>query len=465
MRSGLGIFKGWALIEHDSSQELQRRHGIRDWPQHAANLRYFEILRRPWAIHASFKDMHAIRSCSSCSSVQYIVTRAAAPWTWWQYLISNMFVFFRRIMKLWMSIYTTGISKPFNAREKMACKAVLNRTGVPRKNLWKICCDLVRYDGFGSEECFGSELQGWEARRCCSSLQDRNLTTRLWARVLFPTDIRSVKPVSQNISRFAIVAYHKSGATLSYVIATLPELSLLLLGRGFRNFGWAKSYSTSHIPTYQGGVYLQTHRSLQQRVITYWLSPMEMRREEISSNYLVPGLGKAVHMVRKPSDMVVSGYLYHIRSREAWQTLTDPPNCDACDHQAWKNIFSTSNFNCSYEKLLRRSWWRKDRNCSFQLGYAEDDVQYEVLERSPRCPFGFLVALLQWFWCNGTLHRPLFAGWPSASKGVASWDTPELAGVSPRGRPKSQEDGKPRGKASGGRGGEGSKHIIPTCRS
>ena len=224
-----------------------------------------------------------------------------------------------------------------------------------KKNLWKICCDLVRYDGLGSEECFGSELQGWEVRRCCSSLQDRNLTTRLWARVLFPTDIRSVKPVSQNISRFAIVAYHKSGASLSYVIATLPELSLLLLGRGFRNFGWAKSYSTRHIPTYQGGVYLQTHRSLLQRVITYWLSPMEMMREEISSNYLVPGLGKAVHMVRKPSDMVVSGYLYHIRSREAWQTLTDPPNCDACDHQAWKNIFSTSNFNCSYEKLLRRS--------------------------------------------------------------------------------------------------------------
>lgn len=195
-------------------------------------------------------------------------------------------------MKLWISIYTTGISKPFNVREKMACKAVLNRTGVPRKNLWKICCDLVRYDGLGSEECFGSELQGWEVRRCCSSLQDRNLTTRLWARVLFPTDIRSVKPVSQNISRFAIVAYHKSGASLSYVIATLPELSLLLLGRGFRNFGWAKSYSTSHIPTYQGGVYLQTHRSLLQRVITYWLSPMEMMREEISSNYLVPGLGK-----------------------------------------------------------------------------------------------------------------------------------------------------------------------------
>ena len=243
-----------------------------------------------------------------------------------------------------------------------SCDAALQRSGVSPRNLWKTCCDPVRHDGFGSTMCFTRQgLQGWQARLCCSSLEQHNLTQQLWNRALFVNEVQNLKPTSGNMSNFMFVAYHKTGATLSYCLATTHAIRRLLLGTstGSGSIGWVRSLSSDTNPTYQRGIFLQNASQRPHRLLSYWISPMEMNHQEIFSNYLVPGVGRVVHLVRKPSEVIVSAYLYHMRSNEVWHRLTDPPNCDTCDHIAWKRIFSSSNFNRSYEKVLRSSSMEK----------------------------------------------------------------------------------------------------------
>ena len=67
-----------------------------------------------------------------------------------------------------------------------------------------------------------------------------------------------------------------------------------------------------------------------------------------------------IHLVRRPSDLVVSGYRYHKQvhlGREKWLRYKFPrvPDCFNCDHWAWLRIFDGCDYRCSYQEALKNS--------------------------------------------------------------------------------------------------------------
>ncbi|CAE7275075.1 unnamed protein product, partial [Symbiodinium microadriaticum] len=68
---------------------------------------------------------------------------------------------------------------------------------------------------------------------------------------------------------------------------------------------------------------------------------------------LAAGAGRIVHITRNPTQLVMSGYVYHRKAAEVWTTFRDPPDCLNCDHEAWSQIFRRCRFRCSYAELLQ----------------------------------------------------------------------------------------------------------------
>ena len=127
----------------------------------------------------------------------------------------------------------------------------------------EICCDPLRYDGFGSISCFSLQgLQGWKARRCCSALEPlgddgsclpspfwwskhprlnlffqfrpaqtfsslslwswqepRNLTTRMWRNVFRSRGLQT-RSTSPNASSFTSASCQGSGISLNVLKVT-----------------------------------------------------------------------------------------------------------------------------------------------------------------------------------------------------------------------------------------------------
>eukprot|EP00438_Fugacium_kawagutii_P015236 Skav206128 [mRNA] locus=scaffold172:329742:330470:+ [translate_table: standard] len=59
-----------------------------------------------------------------------------------------------------------------------------------------------------------------------------------------------------------------------------------------------------------------------------------------------------IHLVRRPSKIVISAYKYHLKGAETWLLRNNPPDCNQCDHFAWEQIFSRCSFACSYLEAL-----------------------------------------------------------------------------------------------------------------
>ncbi|CAE7341809.1 unnamed protein product, partial [Symbiodinium necroappetens] len=171
--------------------------------------------------------------------------------------------------------------------------------------LWKMCCDPLRYDGFGSSSCF-PELQGWHSRLCCSGLQEpANIIPGLWASLLDGT----LQPQQQpsrwvNATRLLFVTYHKSGTTLSLALQSSVHLRRWVLGReGLADAGdgdWLRTLWTRTSPGFQRGMHqYQTRRG---RLILM-ISPNEMVEPEIH-DLILEGHAKLVHVVRKPTELL-----------------------------------------------------------------------------------------------------------------------------------------------------------------
>ncbi|CAK9083269.1 unnamed protein product [Durusdinium trenchii] len=229
------------------------------------------------------------------------------------------------------------------------------------RDVWKTCCNPWRYDGFGSDQCF-TAVQGWQARRCCSALEPENFTSRAW-RSLFRTGLgpwnaagaAEVFGSSLNSTGSILVVYHKSGATLSYALQRLPELLRLLLGPETLRWGarWQRLFYTPSSPAYQRS--LLVNQNAHGRSMIYAVAPSETAAPEVTKHVLKGHNHRLVHMVRKPSDWIISAYLFHLNEWEAWFDLHDPPNCNNCHHGAWRRIFSNCDFKCSYQELLQNS--------------------------------------------------------------------------------------------------------------
>eukprot|EP00913_Durusdinium_trenchii_P000590 g545.t1 len=125
---------------------------------------------------------------------------------------------------------------------------------------------------------------------------------------------------STNSSGSIIVVYHKSGATLSYNLHTSPDLLRLLVGAQPSEPKWTRVLWTPSSPSWQRSVFVSKGSW---RWMTYWVAPSEMAEREIS-NYLAEG-ARLVHMVRKPSEWIVSAYLYHLNEFEPWAPSTAWP--------------------------------------------------------------------------------------------------------------------------------------------
>ncbi|CAL1128476.1 unnamed protein product [Cladocopium goreaui] len=193
------------------------------------------------------------------------------------------------------------------------CGETVTRARVQPQNLWQTCCDPSRYDGFGSVSCFTSRgLQGWEARRCCSLLEPGNFTAELWRSLLRRRRGTRMPSTAPNASSFILVAYHKSGATLSMALLTRPRMRRLLLGSSSVSISWARSLWTATSPSFQRGVFLQEGP---RRMMSYWIAPSQMAHPEILNDYLIPGDARVVHMVRKPSELIVTLGLQLVHAR------------------------------------------------------------------------------------------------------------------------------------------------------
>eukprot|EP00438_Fugacium_kawagutii_P013136 Skav233640 [mRNA] locus=scaffold2779:320371:321543:+ [translate_table: standard] len=235
------------------------------------------------------------------------------------------------------------------------------RSGLQLKYLWKACCrEQAPFNRVTNVTCFGPEgRQGWEARLCCSALQQpQNLTLHLWKRVLEAPPSRPPSGnTSANVSTACVaVAYHKTGATLLYNLVKDPRsaLSRYLLGQQTESLGWLRPWSTEAFPSLEGSRF-SIWSPTSQRDLTLFVAPPEISHPVILNNVLKSRSGRVVHMVRKPSEIIASAYLYHLRCDEKWFELDDPPGCDFCDDAAWKSIFSACKFKCSYQALLQQS--------------------------------------------------------------------------------------------------------------
>lgn len=239
------------------------------------------------------------------------------------------------------------------------------------------CCDLLSFDTLGSDVCFPS-WPSWSVRVCCAYFAARGKRANsaqfsaLWKDVteLF-FDERPREPrVISYLSR-GIVAYHKSGITLSSKLVGDSEagpLSRLVLDSAgdFRVPQDLKLVDYGEHQSPRGGrpvitpyfqAFLRTFADNNgPGMFLHFSNPLKSRKPQLQDLMADDGGGLVLHLVRRPSDMIVSGYRYHGQQRregEEWLHFSSPPDCLSCDHQAWAQIFGRCAFRCSYYQLLQ----------------------------------------------------------------------------------------------------------------
>jgi len=168
-----------------------------------------------------------------------------------------------------------------------------------------------------------------------------------------------------------IVAYHKSGITLSSKLVGDSEagpLSRLVLDSAgdFRVPQDLKLVDYGEHQSPRGGrpvitpyfqAFLRTFADNNgPGMFLHFSNPLKSRKPQLQDLMADDGGGLVLHLVRRPSDMIVSGYRYHGQQRregEEWLHFSSPPDCLSCDHQAWAQIFGRCAFRCSYYQLLQ----------------------------------------------------------------------------------------------------------------
>eukprot|EP00933_Yihiella_yeosuensis_P083257 TRINITY_DN9744_c0_g1_i3.p1 TRINITY_DN9744_c0_g1~~TRINITY_DN9744_c0_g1_i3.p1 ORF type:complete len:403 (+),score=58.87 TRINITY_DN9744_c0_g1_i3:2-1210(+) len=234
-------------------------------------------------------------------------------------------------------------------------------------------------------QCF-PRWPAWEIFICCSSTSWLRFEY-LWNSLLNPAkpwrspppeisdDARSkaqkFEPAS--LDACVVIAYHKTGVTLTshlVGVATAGPLTKFVLLKPDEittasdlevvNYGRHTSLRGNIAtiwPFFQGYIRAFPDTELdkfdRKRVMMHMTKPFQVEQPQLQ-NVVANGGGLLLHVVRRPSEMVASGYLYHRREKEfeAWAGYKDPPNCLSCDHEAWSLIFKGCGFRCSYHERL-----------------------------------------------------------------------------------------------------------------
>ena len=231
--------------------------------------------------------------------------------------------------------------------------------------LWESCCDPFRFDMLGHRAlCF--TRNDWEVRFCCAALQDGGRFSRLWQRVA------SARPSARpdlslpnsackfGSCEYAFVAYHKTGTFVATQLIGYDDLpgpfASAFLGRRTRvlfDHNLRGRNSTLYNSTFE---YTETFMRISPRgrlILIY--NPLE---HEIKQDvHFAVSAGKIVHFIRRPTSIIVSGYLYHLKGSkyEYWLHAPNPPNCHHCDYEAWDQIFRPCDFGCTYLQRLQTS--------------------------------------------------------------------------------------------------------------
>ncbi|CAK9036296.1 Uncharacterized protein SCF082_LOCUS21667 [Durusdinium trenchii] len=238
------------------------------------------------------------------------------------------------------------------------------------------CCDPAKFDSLGHEKCF-PEWPSWPVRICCAHhLSKPSYFKAAWkvlALSIFDDEVleedRPRPPVQNQVK--GIMAYHKSGVTLStelvgnVVPGPLTRLLLkdpeekVMVPHDFHvtKFGDHNSPRGGRpviTPFFQA--FTRTFSDLYtQDMIIHFSNPLKSREPQFQ-DFMRQGAGKLLHLVRRPSDMILSGYIYHrqnLTTGEEWLRFRNPPDCLSCDHEAWSDIFRLCGFRCSYSELLQ----------------------------------------------------------------------------------------------------------------
>ena len=226
-----------------------------------------------------------------------------------------------------------------------------------RSHLWECCCDPWRFDVHGHRAlCFTKS--DWEVRFCCAALQDVDQFQRMRLQVMSARP--STRPdFSPNVGsrEYAFVTYHKTGTFVATQLIGYDELpgpfaSVLLGARTRKHFDHDLRGQNSTI--FNSSVeYTETFMrvSLRGRLVLIY-NPLEHEIKQ-DVNFIL-SKGKIVHFIRRPSSIIISGYMYHLKGSkyEYWLHASNPPNCHHCDYEAWEKIFRACDFGCTYLQRL-----------------------------------------------------------------------------------------------------------------
>ncbi|CAJ1455683.1 unnamed protein product [Effrenium voratum] len=225
-------------------------------------------------------------------------------------------------------------------------------------DLWGLCCDVFRFDVFGHRAVCFKHASTWEVRFCCGELQEewrfgawlqRAITARPRLRVEWERMSR--------VPDFGLVSYHKTGTFVATQLLGYNEapgpLAALLLGDSSRAFEYNLATENETAVVYDSEVECTRTwmRESKWGRVALLYNPLE---HEVQQRAQLPR--RLLHFVRRPSEVIISSYLYHLKRPpfEYWMYQTNPPDCHHCDFEAWRSVFAPCNFSCSFSERLRK---------------------------------------------------------------------------------------------------------------
>eukprot|EP00401_Gymnodinium_catenatum_P040892 CAMPEP_0117571408 /NCGR_PEP_ID=MMETSP0784-20121206/59735_1 /TAXON_ID=39447 /ORGANISM="" /LENGTH=410 /DNA_ID=CAMNT_0005369565 /DNA_START=31 /DNA_END=1260 /DNA_ORIENTATION=- len=224
------------------------------------------------------------------------------------------------------------------------CLGLVSQTSCGQEAAWYQCCDFMQFDMVANPTCFpstwhrSSRIPSWAARACCSVLGSARLAA-FWRGLLAPAP-SVARPAASGKSRAAAGAAPTARAHSNSSSRRIRPV-LFLPHRKCGNF----LADTLVTRLFEPHLKLPLHFAVRHQSMAQLMLPDVLPSSR---------MGLVVHLVRKPSDIVVSSYRYHLRAayKEEWLDFKDPPSCVDCDHWAWVDIFKRCRFHCSYRQVL-----------------------------------------------------------------------------------------------------------------
>eukprot|EP00438_Fugacium_kawagutii_P024318 Skav231063 [mRNA] locus=scaffold768:131113:132462:+ [translate_table: standard] len=235
------------------------------------------------------------------------------------------------------------------------------------QDLWETCCDLSRFDVYGHRSGCFKGASTWEVQYCCASLQLpwhfdiilRKVVTSVGRQRNQLLERRLAK-VRNSLREFAIVTYHKTGTFVATQLLgyDLPQgpLSVLLLQNASKRYE-ASLWPNASLEDQQiQGISPWMRESSTGRIALLY-NPPECDLAPQRRLQFTLAAGKLIHFIRRPSDVILSSYVYHLQGSvgfEYWMRTTNPPNCHHCDFEAWDMIFRPCTFQCTFFDRLQQ---------------------------------------------------------------------------------------------------------------